>query len=198
MAWDFTGLLYRGNYQILTEALLPFVLIFTIIFAVLEKTKILGEKKKNFNIVISLAMALGVIIPHLTNSYPDPSWDVVNIINSALPNVSLVAVIVIMVLIVLGLIGKPADFSKHKMLGGGYVIVGILIVVFIFLSAADVFDRGILPHWLYFVYDPNFQALAVALIVFGLIVKFITADEDDKKSKGDKESLINVYGDGKK
>ena len=36
----------------IVDVLLPFLLIFTIIFAVLQKTKILGESKKNFNVII--------------------------------------------------------------------------------------------------------------------------------------------------
>ncbi len=35
------------------DFLLPFLLIFSIIFAILEKTKILGEDKSNINIIVS-------------------------------------------------------------------------------------------------------------------------------------------------
>lgn len=194
MAWNFTGALYGSDYRLLTEALLPFALIFTIVYAVLTKTKILGttksdEPRKNFNVIISLVMALAVVLPHLTNSYPDPSWDVVTIINSALPNVALVAVIIVMLLIVLGVAGKPIDFSKSDYMGGGFTLISILVVLFIFLSSADVFDTSWTPIWLYFIYDPSFQMLIVALIVFGLIIKFITKDDDAEK----KTSQTNVF-----
>jgi len=71
-------------------------LVFTIVFATLQKTKILGEDenkkpRKNFNAVIALVMGLAVVIPHVIGSYP-PDGDVVNIINNALPNVSVVLV----------------------------------------------------------------------------------------------------------
>ncbi len=52
------------------DILLPFLLIFTIIFAVLEKTKILGEGKKNMNVGIALIFALITVIPHATGNFP--------------------------------------------------------------------------------------------------------------------------------
>ena len=54
----------------LTDVMLPFLLVFTLVFAVLEKTKVLGMEKKNLNVVVSLVMALSTIIPHITSSYP--------------------------------------------------------------------------------------------------------------------------------
>ena len=57
------------------DVLVPFLLIFTIIYAILLKTKILGEKKE-FNIIIALVFAMAVIIPHVMNWYP-PGGDVV-------------------------------------------------------------------------------------------------------------------------
>src|SRR3989344_1351569 len=38
------------------DVLLPFLLVFTIVFAILEKTNILGEDKKNFNVIIALVI----------------------------------------------------------------------------------------------------------------------------------------------
>lgn len=196
--WDFSGLLYSFDYRILTDAILPFALIFTILFSVLQTTKILGVEedkktaKKKLNIMIALVMSLGAVIPHLTHSYTNPSWDVVSIINKALPNVSLVAVIVVMILLVLGLAGKTPKLYKSDGLGGGFTILAIVVVVGIFLAAADVFDKTYLPSWLYFIYDPQFQALVVALVIFGLIIKFITGEDKEKDDKDKKKFLKNL------
>jgi len=46
------------------------ILIFTIIYAALYKSKILGEDRKNFNVIIALVVALSVIIPHVLGTYP--------------------------------------------------------------------------------------------------------------------------------
>ena len=52
---DFFRLLESYGF---TDALLPFLLIFTIVFAVLQKTNILGKDKKNFNVILALVLAL--------------------------------------------------------------------------------------------------------------------------------------------
>ena len=185
--WDFRNLMYSFEQMGILDVLLPFTLIFTIIFAVLQKTMILGKDekerpRKNFNVIIALAMALGVVIPHVTGRYPQ-NQDVVVIINNALPNVSLIAVAIVMVLLIIGVFGKRMDIGESKV-GGLFAILAILIVAVIFMAAAGIFDRAYMPSWLYFIYDPQFQSLVVALLVFGLIIGWITkSDDTDLKEK---------------
>ena len=47
--------------SLFTDYALPFVLVFTLIFAILEKTKILGEGKKQINAIIGLVVGLILI-----------------------------------------------------------------------------------------------------------------------------------------
>lgn len=184
--WDFRNLMYSLQDIGVVDVILPFILVFTIVFAVLEKTKILGEDehkkpRKNFNVVVALVMGLAVVIPHVTNMYP-PESDVVMIINKALPQVALIAVAIIMILITIGAFGRKWDVGESTA-GVPFVILALVIVVVIFLAAADVFTRATWPRWLYFIFDPTFQAVIVAIIVFGLIIYFITKDNADDKSK---------------
>src|SRR3989344_3128991 len=44
------------------DVVLPFLLIFTIMYAVFQKTHILGEKKKNFNAVVSLIIVAVIFL----------------------------------------------------------------------------------------------------------------------------------------
>src|SRR3989338_5040779 len=83
------------------DVLLPFLLIFTVIFAILEKTKILGEGKKSMNVGIAFIFALLVVVPHVTGNFP-AGYDPVAIINAALPSVSLVVVAIIALMILIG------------------------------------------------------------------------------------------------
>ncbi len=46
------------QHEILTKFVYPFLLIFFIVFAVLEKTKILGENKRQLNALISFVIGL--------------------------------------------------------------------------------------------------------------------------------------------
>src|SRR3989338_1942273 len=83
----------------LLELALPFLLVFTIVFAVLEKTKIMGEGKKNLNVVIALVLSLSVIFAH-TGKYFSSTFDPVNLINEVLPSVSILVVAIMMLLII--------------------------------------------------------------------------------------------------
>ena len=65
---SFPGFLTSLESYGLLDALLPFLLIFTVIFAIMQKTKFLGEGKKNFNVVIALVIALIVVLPHVTKT----------------------------------------------------------------------------------------------------------------------------------
>ena len=90
---NFVNVFEELNNLGVMDSLLPFLLIFTIVFAVLEKTKIIGEGKKQFNVIIALVISLMVVIPHVTGNYP-PGQDAVQTINNALPNVSVVIIAV--------------------------------------------------------------------------------------------------------
>jgi hypothetical protein len=174
---DFTQFIQTLENYGLTDVLLPFLLIFTIIFAVLQKTHILGEGRKNFNVVVALVISLSVVIPHVTNSYP-PDADVVEIMNNALPNVSIIIVAIIMVLILIGLMGGEARWMGGS-LSGWIAIISFLIVIFIFGRAAGWFET--LPRWLWWLDDPNTQALVVIILIFGIIIWFITSDTESEK-----------------
>ena len=88
----------------IADVLLPFILVFAIVYAVLDKVKIFGDEKRNINMVIALVVGLSVVIPHVLDSYP-PGADVVDMINIILPQVSLVAIAFIMVLVLVGVFG---------------------------------------------------------------------------------------------
>lgn len=176
------GLIALNDMGIL-DVILPFILVFTIVFAVLQKTKILGEEngkpRKNFNAVIALVMGLAVVIPHVIGTYPSPESDIVLIINNALPNVSAVMVAVIMLLLIMGVFGGDVNIAGSS-LAGWAVLFAIIATVIIFGNAANWFE---LPLWLDFLNDSETQALVVVILVFALIIWFITKEDKPKDSK---------------
>src|SRR3989344_3859843 len=111
MANEFPDFLVRLEEMGMLDSLLPFILIFTIVFAVLQKTKIIGEGRRQFNTLVALVLSLMVVIPHVTGKYP-PGQDIVAIINTALPQVSLVVVIILAALLLIGV------FAPGVMFGG--------------------------------------------------------------------------------
>jgi len=176
------GLMQLSDAGIL-DVILPFILVFTIVFAVLTKTKILGadeagKPRKNFNAVIALVLGLAVVIPHVMGSYPDGS-DVVTIINNALPNVSIVLVAIICLLLIIGVFGGEVNIAGSS-LAGWAVLFAVAATLVIFASAADWF---VLPGWLDFLNDSQTQALVVVILVFAIIIWFITKEDKPKDSK---------------
>jgi len=165
------------------DVLLPFIIIFTIAFAVLQKSKILGKDSKNFNTIISLALALAVVIPHVIDTYP-PGRDVVVIINTALPNVSLLMVASMMVLLLMGVFGSEINIMGSP-LEGIVVLFAVVAVGWTFLSASGVVsDLGI---------DQETRSMLLAILAFGLIVWFITKEENPEKEPTHK-AIENLFG----
>jgi len=169
----------------LTDVLLPFLLIFTLFFAILQKTKILGDNKKNFNVVISLVMALTVVIPHTTGNYP-LNYDPVDIINGFLPGVSLLVVAVIMLFILIGLWGGEAKWVGGSP-SGMIAILAAVAIVWIFGASAGWWNGW---NWFTNFFGEDSVALIVIILVFGIIIWFITKSET--KTPG--ESLISQIG----
>jgi hypothetical protein len=160
------------------DVVLPFLLIFTIIFAVLQKTQVLGEKKKNFNVVIALVTSLLVIIPHVTNRYPVDA-DPIIIINNALPQVSLVIVAVIFLLILIGVFGQDKVFLGLAA-PGWVMFISLAIIITIFGGAAGWWD-GKFERWMTSVFGPDAIAILVMILVFGIVISFITSEPSEEK-----------------
>ncbi|MBI2133687.1 hypothetical protein HYU11_03320 [Candidatus Woesearchaeota archaeon] len=174
------------------DSLLPFLLIFTIIYAILNKTKIIGEGRKNFNVIVALTLSLMVVIPHITGRYPNPQSDPVVIINTAIPNISVIIVAILAVLLIIGIFGKNLDIAGTSL--AGWVGIGAFIAVaWIFGSAAGFFGEGFLALPA-FLQDPDTQALIVMILVFGLIIMFITSEREGPSVTGGLGKLIDGIG----
>lgn len=161
----------------LRDALLPFLLIFLVIFSVVQKTHIFGADKRNINAVFALIVAALTVIPHITGTYP-PGADVIVIMNEALPNVSLVAIAVIMAVFLIGLFG-----GESKWLGGslsGLIAVISFGVIIYFFGASAGWWNDFTTKWDWF--DTNTKSLIIIIVVFGLLIGWIM--RPDSKEEG--------------
>lgn len=139
--------------------------------------------------MIALVMGLSVVVPHALWGTADPTdsrlinglVDVVEVMNQALPNVSIILVAVLMVLLIFGIWGSKISLGKNS-LSGIIALVAFASVVFIFGSAAGWWQ---LPSWLEILADPETQALIVTVLVFAIIIWFITKDDDRQREKED-------------
>jgi hypothetical protein len=156
------------------DFLLPFILVFTIIFAVLRKTKIMGEKKA-YDVIIALVLGLLFVVPHIIGIYP-LGYDPVEVLNQTLPSIALIAVAAVMLLILMGMFGT--DFTK----GAAPIIalVSIAFIVYVFGAALNLWTGTIFFNdW----FSPDTIELAIIILVFALVVFFIVREP---KSQGGK------------
>jgi len=170
----------------LFDVLLPFILVFTLVYAILNKIKLFGDKSKNFNIMIALVMGLAVVFPHVLGYYP-PDQDIVLIINHALPNVSIVIVAVLMALLIIGIMGRRFELGDSSL--SGWIAMGAFaIVVYIFGSAANWWS---MPGWLSVMNNQDLMALVVVILVFSIVIYFITKDETETPED---KTIIGKFG----
>ncbi len=160
----------------LLDAVLPFILIFAVIFTVTSRTKVLGDKK-NVHMLVALVISLLVVIPHVMGTYP-PGQDVVNIINSALPNVSLVIVIIVAALILMGIFLPNATGVP---MGGLLAFLSVGVIIYIFGLSAGWWASG---GGFGFLSNPDIQALVVIVLVFAVVIFLITAESPMDKIGG--------------
>jgi len=168
------------------DFILPFILVFTIVYAVLLKTKILGDKK-NFNIVIALILGLLFVVPHILGTYP-LGYDPVAVLNETLPSISLVAVAAIMLLILLGIFGTEFLAPAKSIVA----LVAVIFVVYIFGASLN-FWRG--PYDIFYWWTTETTELLLIILVFGLIVWFVTKEPGSHRSLGDRiEDVSGILG----
>ena len=149
------------------DFILPFVIVFTLSYAVLLKAKILGENK-NFNVVVALVLGLLFVIPHATGQYP-AGYDPVEIMNQSLPSISLVAVAVIMAMILLGIFGRGFAAKFNPIIA----LIAIGFVIYIFGSSLNLWNA---PNDIFSWWTEETTELMIIIAVFAVIVFFITGD----------------------
>src|SRR3989338_4268335 len=163
---DVIGFLDRlGVYDIV----LPFLLVFTIVFAIFEKTKVLGTEevagkpypKKNLNAMASFVIAFLVIA----------SSRLVAIINASLANIVLLLLIVVMFLLLIGAFHAEGEPVK---LEGGWrttLMVGLFVgIILIFLNLVPMESGESFLSWVINYIYFNFDSTAVSAIIFFVIV----------------------------
>jgi len=157
------------------DIILPFILIFTVLFAVLQRVPIFGANAKRYNIIFALVVSLLALIPHVTQ--PGTSYDIIPVINNSLPQIALVVVALLMVMMMTGLIGFEEGEEPWKAWGKYFVYIAAVIVIYIFGASAGLWQN--IGFFNYF-NDPNLLSVVVILLVFGIVIWFITSEGGDK------------------
>lgn len=107
------------NYSIVSDFILPFLLSFFIIFAILERTKLFGEGKKQID--ASIAFIIGLIF--VTAVYPKL------VVSNLILFLTVAIVSIFVILLIWGFIfgEKESKFSKGLIVGLGVVATIVFI-----------------------------------------------------------------------
>ena len=182
---SFTNLAQYFQAYGVMDFLLPFILVFTILYAVTAKLALFKDHKQ-FRVVIALVLSLLFVVPHITGTYP-LGYDPVQVMNESLPSISLVSVAAIMVLLLMGIFG--ADFSAAA--APWIAIVSLGFVVYIFGASLNLWQG---PYDVFYWWSADVTELMVVLFIFGLVVWFIVKEPSRQGEKGLFSRLEDTVG----
>jgi hypothetical protein len=105
------------------EIILPFLLVFTVVFAILQKTRILGEGKKQIDAIVALVVGLIVV------SYGYAT----NIITSLVPFLAVSAIVILIFLLLSGMVFKEGEFYTkiHQRVN---ITIGVLAAIGVIIA----------------------------------------------------------------
>lgn len=173
------------------DVLLPFLLIFTISYAVLIRLplfNVTGGNKKGFSIAIAFVLAMLVVFPHVTGDYSATFFgkSAVDLINESLPFVGVWMVIGLGALLLMGMFGL--DIKKGEFLSGLLGFFSFIVVLYIFGSSAGWFRNIQILRYL----GPDTQAILLVLGVFVLFVYLITGEDPGQGQDSSLDKVINA------
>jgi len=152
-----------------TKVILPFILVFVLIFAILERSKILGEEKTQINSIVSLVMALIMIGVPLARG----------IIVDIVPVVAVIAVVLLVFMLILGMVGATHEGKLNKPL---QITTGIIIGIAIIITL--LYSTGWLPKIKTITEQPWASQLWQSLIFIAVIITVIVIAVRSAKEKG--------------
>ena len=152
------------------DIILPFILVFTIVFAFLEKTKIFGKDgesaKKNLDALV--AFVFGLFVVAATN--------IVDILKNALPVITLILIILLSFMILVGSFhgDKEFSFAENKNWNRFLTIILFISVLLTFMNFihTDSGDTWLESFWDY-VTDNFNSGPVVSSVLFLAIIIFV-------------------------
>lgn len=160
--------LYGGNtilqHPLFVETILPFLLVFTLVFAVLQKSKILGDGKKQIDAIVALSMGLLVLA----------FAEAVGIIIQMTYFVAVALVVILVLMLLLGSFAEPGKFfekfpSGLKTWMTIVVVLAVVIATMIFTGGWQyVLDLIFISEGSGILVNVIFVAIVIGAVVFVL------------------------------
>ena len=172
------------------DVILPFLLVFSVVFAILEKTKVLGEDewegkkytRKNMNSMISFVIAFMVIA----------SSQLVEIITQVSSQMVILLLLSVFFLLLIGSFYKDGEgVSLEKGWRTLFMVIMFVGIVAIFLYAIKTEDGTPWLEWFFNYVVNNFTSSAVASIALIILLIFamwfIISEPKPKNNKSSEE-----------
>ena len=174
------------------DVVLPFLLVFTITFAILEKTKVFGEEEINDkpyprrNLNAMAAFVIGFLVVASTN--------LVAAINTAVANMVLLLILAVAFLLLVGSFTNPDEMKKgiflEKKWRTFFMVIVFIAIVFIFLDAIKVNDRSWLEiAWGFMRFNWNSSVIGaiILIVIIGAFMWWIQKSPDGSSDSKDNE-----------
>lgn len=158
---------------IFMEVILPFILVFTVVFAVLQKTKILGEAKSQIDALVALSVGL------ITVAFGYATGIIVNLI----PFLAVSLIIILIFLLLWGFAFHGEEFKIPKSFTYAFgaviavaVVVALLVVTGNWHFVTDIFSFGEGSDSM-----SSILLVVVAVAAVAAVIGFGGKKNDDKK-----------------
>ncbi|NIA04005.1 MAG: hypothetical protein GWP09_01505 [Nitrospiraceae bacterium] len=189
----------KNQFDVVTFSV--FIIIFTIVYAIMDRTKIVGENKRGINALVSLVLATLFVVPHVTPGVMNTSADPVNIVANSVPNILVVIIAIFMFILLLAMFGIKEINLKNWMVSVSLLGLGIFVVFYAFGTAAGWFDNfgtgSNTPEWVNgLLNNSDFWSLVIIAIVFVIIIAVVVGPSENSSSRSGKSNKENSVAKG--
>lgn len=163
----------------LLESILPFILYFALLYAIIIQSGIFGapgeRRARAISTVIAVSIALIPVIQHALSPSPN---DVISITNRFLPSIALLAIAILTVLVMIGIIVRPeaAEGGFWKTFRDFAPWIVLIIIVLIFIASLTT-PFAPWANFFFILFDPTIVALVMAILVGGLVIAYVTSEK---------------------
>ena len=190
VALDFRSLFFELQTSGFYEYVLPFLLVFVVLFAILEKTFILGstgsdgerQPKTNLNAILAVILALVLLL--------QPDLRLVEYMNIYLSKMSFFIVLAVMAMLVIALFAGKND--DGKMFSGFGMLFAVAVAVFAVLwslnSSYGGYGWTFLPYWV----TDEILTLVFFVVILGVIIATVTKKAGET-GRGEKFVLRSAH-----
>ena len=186
MTIDFGNVFLELESMGLFDVMLPFLLVFSIAFSVINKTKIFGDKK-GVDVIVALVLAFLAVRSRVF----------VGLMKSFLPNVAMFMIIILMFLMMLGIFAGEKKEWKGVALGLGALVSFIFILFALFFDYTTNYVE--FPYWLrdlFYGIDDRTKGIILFIGVLVIVIWIATREKPSDKSESLVDRFIKGIGGG--